>query len=53
MKATDFFWALVIGLLTFVLTLGFASLARAGTQFEALSVQTDVEFPSSLSPRQT
>ena len=45
MKTTDFFWALVIGLVAFVLTLGFTSPARAETQFEALPVQSDVEFP--------
>ena len=45
MKTNDFFWALVIGLVAFVLTLGLTAPARAETQFEALSVQTDVQYP--------
>jgi hypothetical protein len=45
MKTTDFFWALVIGMVAFVLTLGFTSPSRAETQFEALSVQTNVQYP--------
>jgi hypothetical protein len=45
MKTTDFFWALVIGLAAFVLTLGLTAPAHAETQFEAPSVQTDVQYP--------
>jgi hypothetical protein len=44
-KNNDFFWALVIGLLAFVLTLGFTSSSRAEAQLETLSVQTDVQYP--------